>query len=84
MNCCSRNKKVFECNICLESNLNIKIRKLKCNHKFHITCIEEWLNIKQRCPLCNNFTLPINEELMNDLKHLPNRYKILFKIITNI
>lgn len=42
----------FECPICQEeTDLNI-IRKLKCNHQFHIYCIEKWLSKKTTCPIC--------------------------------
>ena len=77
MICCRKDKKVLECSICLESNINKKNRKLKCNHKFHIDCIEEWLKIHKRCPLCNNHTLPLKEELLYDLDRLPKKYKNL-------
>ena len=80
MNCCGKKQKLLECSICLETNQNIQIRKLKCNHKFHMNCIEEWLKMEKRCPLCNNYTVPFKEELMNDLKYLPNKYKHLAQI----
>lgn len=42
----------FECPICQEETyLNI-IRKLKCNHQFHIYCIEKWLSKETTCPIC--------------------------------
>ena len=63
MNCCRKKQKILECSICLETNQNLQIRKLKCNHKFHMNCIEEWLKIEKRCPLCNNYTVPFKEEL---------------------
>lgn len=42
----------FECPICQEeTDLNI-IRKLKCDHRFHIYCIEKWLSKETTCPIC--------------------------------
>ena len=47
-----------ECPICLE-NLEGVIVKLKCNHKYHQICIEDWFNrtISNKnnliCPECN-------------------------------
>ena len=42
----------FECPICQEeTDLNV-IRKLKCNHQFHIYCIEKWLSKETTCPIC--------------------------------
>jgi len=26
---------------------------LKCGHMFHSECLETWLKVKQKCPLCN-------------------------------
>ena len=41
------------CVICLERyQKNDKIVTLKCNHIFHIECIEEWFKSKKSCPLC--------------------------------
>ena len=74
MICYIKDKKVLECSICLEFNINKKNRKLKCDHKFHMDCIEEWLKIHKRCPLCNNYTLSFDEELMKDLDYLPKKY----------
>ena len=43
-----------KCSICLEDiKKNEEIKKLNCNHEFHIECLKEWLcrqNIK--CPIC--------------------------------
>jgi len=43
-----------ECSICLEKIIDHKILyNLKCNHKFHIHCIQQWKNMnKNTCPLC--------------------------------
>lgn len=43
----------FDCPICQDSeNENTIIRKLKCNHEFHIYCIERWLCKEVTCPIC--------------------------------
>lgn len=43
------------CTVCME---NIKsesmIKNLKCNHKFHPKCINEWLKRKLICPMCKS------------------------------
>lgn len=50
-------KSNFFCSICHQDHpydhTNNKIlRKLKCNHVFHINCIEIWLSSKKSCPIC--------------------------------
>lgn len=39
------------CSIC-QSNLFCFTTKLKCKHKFHSKCINEWFKINNTCPLC--------------------------------
>ena len=42
-----------ECSICLERyDKNDKIMNLKCNHKFHKDCLNEWLQNNNTCPQC--------------------------------
>ena len=28
------------------------IMKTPCNHRFHIKCLLEWMNLKLECPIC--------------------------------
>lgn len=40
------------CSICFEDfELQKEIYQLKCNHHFHIKCMDEWLKQKHTCPL---------------------------------
>ncbi|KAK1350264.1 Ring finger domain-containing protein [Hamiltosporidium tvaerminnensis] len=56
-------KQDANCSICLNDyNTNDKIKVLPCNHHFHQTCIDEWFNVDDICPLCKK---PIN--LLYDL-----------------
>lgn len=42
-----------DCTICLEEfNNDEEIVKLKCNHLFHLKCIDDWIEKNQSCPLC--------------------------------
>lgn len=44
---------IFDCSICQEDNFDINIvRKLNCNHEFHIYCIDKWLSKETTCPIC--------------------------------
>lgn len=43
----------MECCICKENiNDDDKIDRLKCNHLFHVDCIDQWFSISKCCPLC--------------------------------
>ena len=47
------------CSICLESKRWYQeIRKLKCNHKFHLYCIQNWSSSNYTCPICRIQILP--------------------------
>jgi len=42
------------CTICIENlETNERVIKLKCEHMFHPKCINQWINIHERCPNCN-------------------------------
>ncbi|KAI8924961.1 hypothetical protein BC831DRAFT_285071 [Entophlyctis helioformis] len=41
------------CCICLgEYDEGESLRQLACNHHFHVDCIDEWLKLNAKCPLC--------------------------------
>lgn len=42
-----------KCSICLEDFIvDESIKQLRCEHIYHISCLEEWFNEKRICPLC--------------------------------
>jgi hypothetical protein len=45
-------KLMDECVICLEDS-DIDIIRLKCSHRFHKKCIEQWILQKKECPICS-------------------------------
>lgn len=48
-----RQEKEVSCSICLEVlRTGVQIKKLECNHLFHISCIHSWLKQKLQCPNC--------------------------------
>ena len=50
------------CSICLEEfEVGGEAREMPCKHKFHSSCIENWLRVKGLCPLCR-FVMPMEEE----------------------
>lgn len=41
------------CSICLEEYIiGQQLRKTKCNHLFHVDCIDHWLERNNTCPNC--------------------------------
>jgi hypothetical protein len=43
------------CLICHEQmTMNSIVRKLKCNHFYHINCVDTWLINNNTCPKCRN------------------------------
>lgn len=51
------------CTICLNDYAeNDKVKVLPCKHHFHMSCIDEWFNVDDICPLCKK---PVN--LLYDL-----------------
>uniref|UniRef100_A0A0N4Z2B8 RING-type domain-containing protein n=1 Tax=Parastrongyloides trichosuri TaxID=131310 RepID=A0A0N4Z2B8_PARTI len=41
------------CTVCLcDFDSGDEVRALNCSHKFHVECIDQWLNINKKCPLC--------------------------------
>ena len=49
-------EKYKECSICLEDyNDSDKLRILKCEHAFHVDCIDKWLlECNYKCPVCRD------------------------------
>jgi hypothetical protein len=46
------------CAICLEQfEIKEEVRVLRCNHFFHVDCIDPWLLNKANCPLCKDEVL---------------------------
>ena len=42
------------CSICQEANNGTSVRIRQCGHVHHRTCIEEWLAMSVRCPVCRH------------------------------
>ncbi len=46
------NKNIKECSICMDHILDTDEHITKCNHTFHTTCINKWLECNYSCPYC--------------------------------
>ncbi len=42
------------CAICLELHKKSNVTITPCSHMFHKHCLQQWIRIRQNCPLCNN------------------------------
>ena len=40
------------CPICLDEFQEKKMIKINCGHLFHSQCIEQWITVNARCPVC--------------------------------
>lgn len=41
------------CAVCLDKLKNgCMVKALGCSHKYHSKCINDWLKVKLKCPLC--------------------------------
>ena len=40
-----------ECIICLDE-VETEWRELECHHRYHKQCIENWITIRAKCPMC--------------------------------
>ncbi|MCD9643221.1 hypothetical protein HAX54_030481 [Datura stramonium] len=56
-----------ECVICLtEFRVGEKIKILpKCNHGFHVKCIDKWLNSHSSCPTCRQSLVETCQKIVN-------------------
>ncbi|KAK4359794.1 hypothetical protein RND71_022023 [Anisodus tanguticus] len=56
-----------ECVICLSAFIvGEKVRVLpKCNHGFHVRCIDKWLNSHSSCPTCRHCLIETCQKIVN-------------------
>ena len=62
----SKSKKLFsECSICFEPICSKRDEtNLSCNHNFHSTCINQWFEKDNRCPLCRNIEFDKKDDII--------------------
>ncbi len=48
------NLQTEECSICMDLDNTKAWIMLPCGHKFHNSCIVQWLNTQQNCPICRH------------------------------
>lgn len=73
-------KNVNVCSICLQ-DLNQDIDILFCKHIFHKSCISQWEDINNKCPICRDTIM--REKIVNDDHNCidKNKYILLYLLI---
>nr|AFK47873.1 unknown [Medicago truncatula] len=57
--CCNENKDDIKCCICQEEYVEEdEVGSLLCEHKYHVVCIQQWLRLKNWCPICKASVTP--------------------------
>ncbi|OIV97773.1 hypothetical protein TanjilG_12530 [Lupinus angustifolius] len=64
---CNEHKEDTKCSICQDEYLVAdEVGSLKCEHKYHVVCIQQWLRLKNWCPICKALVGPSN---LSSLSH---------------
>lgn len=76
-----------ECVICLDEEEK-EWRELVCHHRFHRQCIEDWIAIRAKCPMCmkniKDNTIEeknINNSLTEEIHNISIRRFLIFIFI---
>ncbi len=76
-----------ECIICLDE-VETEWRDLECHHRYHKKCIENWITIRAKCPMCmknikENKIVEINrnDNLIEETHYISIRRFIIFMCI---
>ncbi|KAM1089220.1 hypothetical protein ACFX19_017231 [Malus domestica] len=56
---CDGKKEDVKCSICQEEYVaGDEVGRLRCEHSFHIVCVNQWLRLKNWCPICKAAAAP--------------------------
>ncbi|KAK4277083.1 hypothetical protein QN277_015135 [Acacia crassicarpa] len=56
---CDEDKDDIKCSICQEEYVEAEeVGSLKCEHRYHVGCIQQWLRLKNWCPICKASAAP--------------------------
>lgn len=53
---CHLHEKLNDCSICYNKINNKQLNVLSCGHKFHVSCINDWFERDNKCPMCRTET----------------------------
>ncbi|XP_074317282.1 uncharacterized protein LOC141653419 [Silene latifolia] len=56
---CSEDENDIKCSICQEEYAEgDEVGRLECDHRYHIECVNQWLRLKNWCPICKASATP--------------------------
>ncbi|KAJ1420128.1 Zinc finger, RING-type [Sesbania bispinosa] len=56
---CNEDKDDIKCSICQEEYVVAdEVGSLQCEHMYHVVCIQQWLRLKNWCPICKASVAP--------------------------
>ena len=68
----------LKCSVCLDDITN-NLYKTECNHYFHISCFEKWLDHNTNCPMCRHSIEYTKIDFKKELIFLSDKLKIPVK-----
>lgn len=54
------------CDICMEDITTHEATTLVCRHRFHSSCINKWINLRNHCPYCRTPVVLTNQKKEKD------------------
>ena len=72
-----------ECVICLD-DIETEWRDLECHHRYHKSCIESWITVRAKCPMCmKNIKkkiddININNSIIEEIHYIAIRRFMIF------
>ncbi|KAL5071352.1 hypothetical protein RYX36_022239 [Vicia faba] len=68
--CVDEDNNEIKCCICQEEYVvGDEIGRLQCTHKYHVDCIQEWLRLKNWCPMCKESAALFNSSSSSSSSH---------------
>ena len=76
-----------ECVICLDE-VETEWRELACHHRYHTQCIENWIAVSAKCPLCMKYIkdnkpeeVHVNNSIIEEIHYIAIRRFMLFILL---
>ena len=77
-------KEKEDCVICLD-DAETEWRVLECHHRYHKKCIDNWITVRPKCPMCmksiKDNTIENQHNRLWEIDHITIRRSILFIVL---